>query len=318
MSPDGRAPDLPGYVHIASGKVRDLYAPRDPATLGVGDDVMLMVASNRISAFDYVLSTPIPDKGRLLTALSLWWFEQLEPLVGNHVLAGTGPAIPDAVAGRALVVRRLRMLPVECIARSYLTGSGLIEYRDRGSVCGVTLPQGLTEASRLDATIFTPTTKAALGHHDEPMTFDDVVRLMGRPLAARIRDLTCEILERGNELARERGILIADTKVEFGLPLDTVERGPLAAAGDVPVLLADEVLTPDSSRFWPAADWQPGVAQRSFDKQYVRDWLTSPASGWHRSSGSPPPPLPPDVVEATRATYVSAYETITGRSFDRA
>lgn len=310
------SPDLPGYAHVASGKVRDLYEPLDPGRFGLEQNTLLMVASNRISAFDYVLSTPIPDKGRILTAMSLWWFEQLAPLVGNHVLAASGPAIPEAVAGRAVLVRRLRMLPVECIGRAYLTGSGLTAYREHGAICGVQLPEGLDEASRLDRPIFTPTTKAQLGQHDLPLRYTDVVALLGRPLADRVRDLTCAIMERGNEIARDRGILIADTKVEFGLPLETIARGGFASAGDVPVLLADEVLTPDSSRFWPADEWVPGRKQRSFDKQYVRDWLTSPASGWTAASGAPPPPLPEDVVAATRATYVRAYEALTGRRFD--
>lgn len=310
------ATDLPGYAHVASGKVRDLYEPLDPGRLGLPGDALLMVASNRISAFDYVLSTPIPDKGRILTALSLWWFEQLEPLVGNHVLAASGPGIPEAVAGRAVLVRRLRMLPVECIARAYLMGSGLAAYREDGSVCGIQLPPGLQEASRLERPIFTPTTKAQFGQHDLPLRFLDVVALLGKPLASRVRDLTCAILERGNEIAQARGMLIADTKVEFGLPLETIARGGFASAGDVPIVLADEVLTPDSSRFWPAQEWIPGRPQRSFDKQFVRDWLTSPASGWDRASGQPPPPLPPDVVAATRQTYVTAYEALTGRRLD--
>ncbi len=315
-APATRAGELPGYVHVASGKVRDLYSPVDPATGDLREDVLLMVASDRISAFDYILTTPIPDKGRILTALSLWWFERLEPLVGNHVLTSSGPQIPDAVAGRAVLIRRLRMLPVECIARAYLTGSGLDDYREHGSICGVDLPEGLVEASRLESPIFTPTTKAPLGQHDASMSFAQVVARLGEPLAARIRDLTCAILERGNEVAAQRGILIADTKVEFGVPLESVAQGELASIGDVPIVLADEVLTPDSSRFWPADEWEPGRPQRSYDKQYVRDWLVSAASGWDRSSGSPPPPLPDDVIEATRATYVTAYEALTGHHFD--
>lgn len=316
-----KAPELPGYRHVASGKVRDLYAPDGPDEGGCLDNELLMVASDRVSAFDYVLSSLIPDKGRILTAISLWWFERLEPLVGNHVLTATGPRIPDAVAGRAVLVRRLRMLPVECVGRAYLTGSGLVDYQAHGSVCGLQLPAGLVEASRLEPPIFTPTTKAPLGQHDLPMTYEEVARTIGGPLAARVRDLTCAILERGNELARQRGILIADTKVEFGVPLradassDTSPDMTTDMTSDVEVLLADEVLTPDSSRFWPANEWTPGRPQRSYDKQYVRDWLKSSASGWDPRSG-PPPPLPDDVVAATRATYVAAYEALTGRCFD--
>lgn len=293
------APNLPGYAHVYSGKVRDLYAPLDDAG-NPRDDQVLLVASNRISAFDYVLSTPIPDKGAVLTQLSLWWFEQMADLVPNHVISTD---VPEAVAGRAVLVERLDMVPLEAIARAYLTGGGLAEYRETGSVCGVALPAGLEDASKLDEPIFTPTSKAELGEHDEPMTYDEAVDLIGAERAEEIRDLTVRILQRGNEIASERGILIADTKVEFGVRADGT------------LVLADELLTPDSSRFWPADDWQPGRAQNSFDKQFVRDWLTSDASGWDKASGEEPPALPADVVEATRAKYVEAYENLTGRSF---
>ena len=292
--------ELPGYAHLYSGKVRDLYAPIDPATGAADESQLLLVASDRISAFDYVLDSEIPDKGAILTQLSLWWFEQLADLVPHHVVSTD---VPRAVAGRAVLVRRLRMLPVEAIARAYLTGSGLAEYRERGSVCGVELPDGLVAASRLEEPIFTPTTKAELGAHDEPITFAQVEEEIGASTAAQVRDLTTRILARGNEIAADRGILIADTKVEFGLD------------DDGGLVLADEVLTPDSSRFWPAAEWSPGTTPRSHDKQFVRDWLTSPASGWDRASGEAPPALPADVVEATRATYVEAYEALTGRRF---
>lgn len=293
------APNLPGYAHVYSGKVRDLYAPLDDAG-NPRDDQVLLVASDRISAFDYVLSTPIPDKGAVLTQLSLWWFEQMADLVPNHVISTD---VPEAVAGRAVLVERLDMVPLEAIARAYLTGGGLSEYRETGSVCGVALPAGLEDASKLDEPIFTPTSKAELGEHDEPMTYDEAVDLIGAERAEEIRDLTVRILQRGNEIASERGILIADTKVEFGVRADGT------------LVLADELLTPDSSRFWPADDWQPGRAQNSFDKQFVRDWLTSDASGWDKASGEEPPALPADVVEATRAKYVEAYENLTGRSF---
>lgn len=293
------APNLPGYAHVYSGKVRDLYAPLDDAG-NPRDDQVLLVASDRISAFDFILSTPIPDKGKVLTQLSLWWFEQMADLVPNHVISTD---VPEAVAGRAVLVERLDMVPLEAIARAYLTGGGLSEYREMGSVCGVALPAGLEDASKLDEPIFTPTSKAELGEHDEPMTYDEAVDLIGAERAGEIRDLTVRILQRGNEIASERGILIADTKVEFGVRADGT------------LVLADELLTPDSSRFWPADDWQPGRTQNSFDKQFVRDWLTSDASGWDKASGEEPPALPADVVEATRAKYVEAYENLTGRIF---
>ena len=291
--------DLPGYAHVYSGKVRDLYAPLD-ADGEARDDQVLLVASDRISAFDFILSTPIPDKGKVLTQLSLWWFEQMADLVPNHVVSTD---VPDAVAGRAVLVERLDMVPLEAIARAYLTGGGLAEYRATGAVCGVALPDGLVDASKLETPIFTPTSKAEIGDHDEPMTFDEAVVLVGRERADEIRDLTVRILARGNEIAAERGILIADTKVEFGVRAEGT------------LVLADELLTPDSSRFWPAASWQPGRAQDSYDKQFVRDWLMSPASGWDKSSGEQPPALPDDIVAATRAKYIEAYEALTGRTF---
>jgi len=309
MTPDVAASplELPGHAHVYSGKVRDLYAPVDPATGRPRTDQLLLVASDRISAFDHILDSEIPDKGKVLTQLSLWWFEQLADVVPNHVLSTD---VPDAVAGRAVLVRRLEMLPVECIGRAYLTGSGLADYREHGAVCGVPLPDGLQDGSELPEPIFTPTTKAPLGEHDLPMTFEQVQAEIGADLAVRVRELTTEILRRGNAVAAERGILLADTKVEFGL-----DHAAADAAGRPGIVLADEVLTPDSSRFWPAAQWSPGRAQPSYDKQFVRDWLTSPASGWDRSSGEAPPPLPEDVVAATRSRYVEAYELLTGRAF---
>ena len=290
---------LPGYAHVYSGKVRDLYAPIDPSTGEPREDRLLLVASDRISAYDFVLDTPIPDKGEVLTRLSLWWFAQLEDLVPNHVVTAD---VPDAVRGRAVLVERLDMLPVECVARAYLTGGGLGEYTATGAVSGIPLPAGLVDGDRLPEPIFTPSTKAPMGEHDEPIPYSVVEGQLGGALAARVRDLTVAILERGNEIAAARGILLADTKVEFGLRGDEV-------------VLADEVLTPDSSRFWPADQWEPGHAQPSFDKQYVRDWLTSPASGWSKSSGEAPPSLPDDVVGQTRAKYVEAYERLTGETF---
>ncbi len=302
---DATALVLPGYEHVYSGKVRDLYAPLDPVSGQPRTDQVLLVASDRISAFDYVLDTPIPDKGKVLTQLSLWWFDRLDG-VENHVVSTD---VPAAVAGRAVLVRRLEMIPVECIARAYLTGSGLAEYRRVGSVSGVPLPAGLDDGSRLPVPIFTPTTKAPIGEHDEPMTIEQVQHVVGTQVAARIDVLARRILARGNEIASANGIIIADTKVEFGIDRTREDHtgGPL-------IVLADEVLTPDSSRFWPADQWQPGRSQPSFDKQSVRDWLTSPASGWGRASGEAPPPLPDEVVEATRARYVEAYERITGRT----
>ncbi|MFC6705184.1 phosphoribosylaminoimidazolesuccinocarboxamide synthase [Flexivirga alba] len=291
--------ELPGFAHVYSGKVRDLYAPLDDSGAPRTDQVLL-VASDRISAYDHVLSTPIPDKGKVLTQLSLWWFEQLESLVPNQIVSTD---VPDAVAGRAVLVERLEMVPVECVARAYLTGGGLSEYEANGTVSGLQLPGGLVDASRLDPPVFTPSTKAPAGEHDQPMPFADVVAEVGADRAAELRDLTVRILERGNEIAAPRGILIADTKVEFGIRTDGT------------VVLADEVLTPDSSRFWPAADWEPGHRQASYDKQFVRDWLTSSASGWSKSSGEEPPALPDEVVEQTRAKYVEAYQTLTGRTF---
>ncbi|WP_392468669.1 phosphoribosylaminoimidazolesuccinocarboxamide synthase [Arsenicicoccus cauae] len=295
---------LPGYTHVYSGKVRDLYAPIDPATGEARPDQLLLVASDRLSAYDHVLETPIPDKGAVLTQLSLWWFDQLADLVPHHVVSTD---VPAAVAGRAVLCERLEMLPVECIGRAYLTGGGLDDYRSTGGVCGVPLPEGLQDGSALPEPIFTPTTKAPVGEHDLPMTVAEVEAEIGADLTARVSDLTRRILARGNAIAEDRGILIADTKVEFG-----VRR---SEGAEPQLVLADEVLTPDSSRFWPAATWQPGARQESYDKQYVRDWLTSTASGWDKDSGDAPPPLPQEVVERTRAKYVEAFEALTGRRF---
>ena len=286
---------LADYRHLASGKVRELYE--------VDDELLLMVASDRISAYDHILPNPIPDKGRVLTAMSVFWFELLADLVPSHVVAVDDPRIPDEVRGRALLVRRLEMLPVECVARGYLTGSGLIDYRKTGSVCGIALPPGLVEASQLPEPIFTPATKAELGEHDENVTFDAVVAEVGADRAEQLRALTLALYSRAVDHAATCGLLLADTKVEFGLLGNSM-------------VLGDEVLTPDSSRFWPADGYTPGVVQPSFDKQFVRDWLTSKDSGWDRASDTPPPPLPEDVVAATRARYIEAYERISGRSFE--
>ncbi len=295
----GAPPELPGFVHVYSGKVRDLYAPVDPATGDASPDRLLLVASDRISAFDFVLETPVPDKGEVLTRMSLWWFDRLADLVPNHVVSTD---VPEQVRGRAVLVRRLEMLPVECVARAHLTGGGWREYLADGTVSGIRLPEGLQDGSRFPEPLFTPSTKAPQGEHDAPMRYPEVEAAIGRDLAARARDLTTRILARANDLAVPRGIIVADTKVEFG-----VEGGEL--------VLADEVLTPDSSRFWPADQWEPGHPQPSFDKEFVREWLMSPASGWDKASGDPPPPLPDDVLERTRAKYVEAYERLTGEPF---
>lgn len=273
--------------HVHSGKVRDLYAD--------GDDLIL-VASDRVSVYDVVLPTPIPDKGKILTQLSLWWFEQVADVVPNHVISASD--VPPEWAGRAIRCRRLEMLPVECIARGYLSGLGLASYRESGTVSGVRLPEGLTEGSQLPEPVFTPTSKAAAGH-DEPMTYAEVVEQFGEETAAELRRITLEVYQRGARLAAERGVIIADTKLEFGRD----------ASGSI--VLADEVLTPDSSRFWPADEWKPGQPQHSLDKQFVRDW--SSTLDWDRTP--PGPAIPDDIVEATRARYLDVYQRLTGRTW---
>jgi phosphoribosylaminoimidazole-succinocarboxamide synthase len=275
---------------LHSGKVRDVYAD--------GDDLVL-VASDRVSIYDVVLPTAIPDKGAVLTQLSLWWFDRLGDLVPNHVISGDD--VPPEFAGRAMRCRRLDMLPVECVARGYLTGGGLTDYEKTGAVSGVTLPPGLVDGAQLPEPIFTPSTKAPLGQHDEAMTFAQVEGLVGAQTAARLRDLTLAVYARGAETAAASGILVADTKLEFGHDPATGE-----------IVLADEVLTPDSSRFWPADRWAPGRPQPSFDKQFVRDW--SATLDWDRTP--PGPEVPPEIVSATRARYVEAYERLTARRWD--
>ncbi|MDT0274708.1 phosphoribosylaminoimidazolesuccinocarboxamide synthase [Blastococcus goldschmidtiae] len=284
---------------VARGKVREIY--------DAGSDRLLLVASDRISAYDWVLPTPIPDKGRVLTQLSVWWFDQLAPVLAefgaSHHLVSAAPGaddrVPAEVAGRAMLVRRLEMLPVECVARGYLSGGGTKEYERTGSIRDVVLPAGLVEGSQLPAPVFTPSTKAEIGEHDEPIDFPAVVSAVGAERADQLRDLTLALYRRGAEIARDAGIVLADTKFEFGLD---------ASGG---LVLGDEVLTPDSSRFWPTSSWAPGSVQPSYDKQFVRDWLTS--SGWDRVSE--PPELPDDVVAATRERYVTAYERLTGTPF---
>jgi phosphoribosylaminoimidazole-succinocarboxamide synthase len=272
---------------VHSGKVRDVYID--------GDDVIL-VASDRVSVYDVVLPTPIPEKGKILTQLSLWWFDKLSDLVPNHVVSGTD--VPAEWAGRAVRCRRLKMIEVECIARGYLAGLGLREYQASGVVSGVPLPSGLLEGSRLPEPIFTPTTKSApgVGVHDEFITFDDVVKNVGHDVAAELRRITLEVYRRGDAIAAEQGVIIADTKLEFGW------------ATDGTLVLGDELLTSDSSRFWPANDWQPGRPQFAFDKQFVRDWAAG--TGWDKQP--PAPEVPDRIVEATRTRYIEVYERITG------
>ncbi|MCF2589343.1 phosphoribosylamine--glycine ligase [Brevibacterium sp. UCMA 11752] len=295
---DSTAPELPGWTHVYSGKVRDLYIP-EGSTDAASAEQLLMVASDRISAYDWVLDSEIPDKGKVLTGLSLWWFDQLSEVIGNHVISSD---VPEAVAGRGLIVKNLSMLPIECVARGYLTGSGMADYKATGSVCGIQLPAGLIEADRLEPAIFTPATKADLGDHDENVSFAQITETIGTEAAEKVRDLTIEIYQKAEAIARERGIILADTKFEFG----TLPDGTM--------VLGDEVLTPDSSRFWDAASYESGQPQASFDKQFVRDWLTG-ESGWDKSSDTPPPPLPAEVVEKTRARYIEAFEKLTGQKF---
>ncbi|MCH8614452.1 phosphoribosylaminoimidazolesuccinocarboxamide synthase [Arsenicicoccus dermatophilus] len=273
---------------LHSGKVRDVYED--------GEDLVL-VASDRVSVYDVILPTPVPDKGAILTQLSLWWFQQLQDLVPNHVISED---VPDEWAGRAIRCRRLEIIPVECIARGYLAGLGLESYRATGEVSGIRLPAGLDEGSRLSAPVFTPSTKAAQGEHDEHMTRDDVVALIGPDTTDELERLTLAIYGRGADIARDRGVIVADTKLEFG-------RSP-----DGGLVLADEVLTPDSSRFWALDQWQPGRPQHAYDKQYVRDW-SSTLTGWDRTA--PGPAIPDEVVRETRARYVDIYERITGEKW---
>lgn len=277
-----------GWRPLKSGKVRDLYVN------DVGE--ILLVASDRISAYDWIMPTPIPDKGRLLTELSLFWFEKLRDVVPNHVLS---TQVPAEVKGRAIICKPLEIFPVECVARGYLTGSGWQEYQQERQVCGISLPAGLLDGSELPEPIFTPATKAEVGEHDENISFEVSQKIVGAQIAGELRRLTLALYSTARDYAQSRGIIIADTKFEFGLD------------SDGQITLADEALTPDSSRFWPATGWQPGGAQPSYDKQYLRDWLTS--IGWDRQS--PPPPLPDEVVAKTRARYCEAYAALTGEEF---
>ena len=289
---------LDGLTHLRSGKVRDI--------LEVDDDHLLLVASDRVSTYDVVLPTPIPDKGKVLTGLSDFWFGELEDVVPNHPVTTRIEEMPTNVQahahvlrGRSMLVRKVEIVPFECVVRGYLAGSGWAEYQAGGEVCGVSLPDGLEEASGLPEPIFTPATKAEFGEHDENVSFDVVVDALGEDLAATLRDTSIELYSRARTLAEQRGVILADTKFEFGLR-------------DGEVVLADEVLTPDSSRYWPAEDWQPGQNPPSFDKQFVRDYATS--TGWDKTD--PGPEIPDDVVARTREKYVEAYERVTGSSFE--
>ena len=285
------APAITGWTHLRTGKVRELY------TNETGN--LLIVASDRISAFDWVLPTEIPNKGAVLTQLSLWWFEQLKHLVPNHIISAD---VPAEVAGRAVIAKPLTMYPIECVVRGYLTGSGWAEYKNDQKVCGNDLPAGLQDGSKLPTSIFTPATKAEIGDHDINIDFLAATKIVGPKTAAELRDLTLEIYDAAAKIANERGIILADTKFEFGTDAHCA------------MTLGDEVLTPDSSRFWAAAEWQPGKSQPSFDKQYVRDYLVS--SGWDRESN--PPALPAEIVEKTAQRYTEAFKRITGTEFKAA
>ena len=287
-------PQLSDYQHVSSGKVRDIYE--------VDDNTLLMVVTDRISAYDFALEPAIPDKGRVLTATTMFFFDAID--FPNHLAGPIDDArIPEEVLGRAIIVKKLNMLPFECVARGYLTGSGLKEYNANGTVCGIELPEGLVEASRLPEPIFTPATKAEQGDHDENVSFERVVQDLGQERAEQLRDETLRIYSAAAKIAEEKGIILADTKFEFGLD----SEGNL--------VLGDEVLTPDSSRYWPADTYAEGIVQPSFDKQYVRNWLTSEESGWDVESETQPPVLPADIVAATRLRYIEAYERLSGKRF---
>ena len=282
------APSINGWQHLRTGKVRDLYTN--------SENEILLVASDRISAFDWVLPSEIPNKGAILTQLSLFWFELLEDIVPNHIVSDE---VPSEVADRAVIVKPLDMFAIECVARGYLTGSGLAEYKNNQAVCGNSLPTGLVDGSQLPTTIFTPATKAEIGDHDINIDFASAAKIVGNADAEQLRDLTIKLYDTAAEFASTRGIILADTKFEFGRDAKGV------------ITLGDEALTPDSSRFWEAASWVPGSAPASFDKQFVRDFLT--ASGWDKKS--PPPELPAEIIEKTAARYEEAYFRITGMKF---
>lgn len=287
---------------MKSGKVRDLYAAAELSTHS-GRDTVLIVASDRISAYDHVLPTAIPDKGRILTSLTMWWFAQLNGVTENHFISQD---VPAEVAGRAMITARLQMVPVECVVRGYISGSGLAEYKKTGSICGIKLPEGLEEGDELPEPIFTPTTKAEIGEHDVNITFAQVEKIAGKDMAKLLKARSLALYKRARKIAERRGIILADTKFEFGTRLQP---------GETDLVLGDEILTPDSSRFWDATTYEPGKPQPSLDKQYIRDWLKSEESGWDGVSA--PPELPAHVVEMTRQRYIVAYERLTGQTWEQ-
>lgn len=281
----------PTFKHLHSGKVRDLYQ--------TPEGNLLMIASDRISAFDYVLSSKIPDKGKILTALSLWWFDQLTQIVPNHLISTD---VPASVMGRAVIVEKLEMLPIECVVRGYLVGSGFQDYELTGSICGHKLPKGLQLASKLPTAIFTPATKAEMGEHDQNISMDEVINLIGTDLASKVEQISLEIYNKASQIALNKGVVLADTKFEFGLRSDGT------------LVLADEVLTPDSSRFWDPTKIELGSSPESFDKQFVRNWLLSKESGWQKDL-TPPPVLPDQIISQTAAKYQQAYQLLTGNGW---
>jgi phosphoribosylaminoimidazole-succinocarboxamide synthase len=281
----------PTFKHLHSGKVRDLYQ--------TPEGNLLMIASDRISAFDYVLSSKIPDKGKILTALSLWWFDQLTQIVPNHLISTD---VPASVMGRAVIVEKLEMLPIECVVRGYLVGSGFQDYELTGSICGHKLPKGLQLASKLPTAIFTPATKAEMGEHDQNISMDEVINLIGTDLASKVEQISLEIYNKASQIALNKGVVLADTKFEFGVRSDGT------------LVLADEVLTPDSSRFWDPTKIELGSSPESFDKQFVRNWLLSKESGWQKDL-TPPPVLPDQIISQTAAKYQQAYRLLTGNGW---
>jgi phosphoribosylaminoimidazole-succinocarboxamide synthase len=290
--------DLPdGYEHVFSGKIRDIYRNSQGR--------FLLITSDRISAYDWVLPTEIPDKGRILNGISQWWFGQLEGVVHNHT---TTSKVPKSVEGRAVLCEPLEMFPVECVVRGYLAGSGYVDYLRERKISGQGLPPGLKDGALLPKPLFTPATKAAVGEHDVSITYDELIVELGQEEAQELKRLSLSVYEYAAEKMLRKGLILADTKFEFGIALGGKYKDR--------IILGDEVLTPDSSRYWEKDQWNPGGAQPSFDKQFVRDWLTSPASGWSKDSGEAPPPLPPEIVEKTREKYVQAYERITGSKFE--
>lgn len=285
--------NIGNFQHIYSGKVRDIYKNEK--------DELLFVASDRISAFDWVLPSIIPDKGKILTQLTIWWLEQLSEIVDTHLISLD---VPKEVTGRAMIVKKLNMIPIEAVVRGYLSGSALTEYQKTREVCGNKLPANLKDSSKLPNPIFTPATKADLGEHDENITFEKMQEIVDKELAKKVKEKSLEIYQRASQIADSKGIILADTKFEFGL--DNSNN----------LVLADEVLTPDSSRYWPKTTWAQGTTQNSFDKQFVRDWLTSKESGWSKSSNTSPPPLPESIIQKTREKYIEVFKLLTGKNYE--